>query len=143
MTDTRIHPGIVERLLGFSKEELVEELMGALQRIAELSAAQSAAPVGEESDQDFVDMLWKWFEERGCDLRPERLHGLSADDFRIMLDEHEAALTAAPVGESEMMARLSASESACYRWPEDTAEHRAMRAAFMDGASHIALQDSK
>ena len=22
-----------------------------------------------------------------------------------------------------------------YRWPEDTAEHRAMRAAFMDGAA--------
>lgn len=30
---------------------------------------------------------------------------------------------------------LSASEEACYRWPEDTAEHRAMRAAYVDGAS--------
>lgn len=33
------------------------------------------------------------------------------------------------------MRALSASEVACYRWPEDTAEHRAMRAAFCDGAS--------
>jgi hypothetical protein len=46
-----------------------------------------------EQEQDFVDMLWKWFEDRGCDLRPERRHGLTADDFRVMLDEHEAALT--------------------------------------------------
>jgi hypothetical protein len=36
------------------------------------------------------------------------------------------------------MARLSASEAACYRWPEDTAEHRAMRAAYMDGAASTA-----
>lgn len=41
---------------------------------------------------------------------------------------------------TEDMARLSASEYACYRWPEDTAEHRAMRAAFMDGAAHVAVQ---
>jgi hypothetical protein len=39
-------------------------------------------------------------------------------------------------GERENFARLSASEVACYRWPEDTVEHRAMRAAFMDGAAH-------
>jgi hypothetical protein len=36
------------------------------------------------------------------------------------------------------MFRLSASEAACYRWPEDTAEHRAMRAAFMGGAASMA-----
>jgi hypothetical protein len=41
----------------------------------------------------------------------------------------------------EDMARLSASEVACYRWPEDTAEDRAMRAAFCDGAAHIAGGD--
>lgn len=40
--------------------------------------------------------------------------------------------------ENDWLVRLSASEYACYRWPEDTAEHRAMRAAFMDGASHFA-----
>jgi hypothetical protein len=34
--------------------------------------------------------------------------------------------------------RLSASELACYRWPEDTAEHRAMRSAFMEGAASMA-----
>lgn len=36
----------------------------------------------------------------------------------------------------EHMARLSASEVAGYRWPGDTVEHRAMRAAFLDGAAH-------
>jgi chromosome segregation ATPase len=36
---------------------------------------------------------------------------------------------------TENWVRLSASELACYRWPEDTAEHRALRAAFMDGAA--------
>lgn len=40
--------------------------------------------------------------------------------------------------QAESMVRLSASEAACYRWPEDTAEHRAMRAAFMDGAASAA-----
>lgn len=42
------------------------------------------------------EMLWKWFEDEsriGADgMRPERLDGLSADDFKTMLDEHEAAL---------------------------------------------------
>jgi hypothetical protein len=45
---------------------------------------------------DFFEMLWKWFEERrgAEDMRPERHTGLSADDFKVMLDEHEANLTA-------------------------------------------------
>lgn len=30
---------------------------------------------------------------------------------------------------------LSASETACYKWPDDTPEHRALRAAFADGAA--------
>ena len=46
----------------------------------------------EDADQSFVEMLWKWFEDRGVDLRQERRDGLTADDFKIMLDEHEAAL---------------------------------------------------
>lgn len=44
-------------------------------------------------DQPFVEMLWKWFEDRGVDLKPERSTGMTADDFRAMLDEHEAAVT--------------------------------------------------
>lgn len=36
--------------------------------------------------------------------------------------------------EDEAMRRLSANEVACYRWPDDTSEHKALRAAFMDGA---------
>jgi hypothetical protein len=58
---------------------------------ASLIESLSAEKAGE---QEFVDMLWKWFEDRGCDLRLERTEGLSADDFKIMLDEHEAALAA-------------------------------------------------
>lgn len=39
---------------------------------------------------------------------------------------------------SSNTARLCASETACYKWPEDTAEHRALRSAFMDGAASVA-----
>lgn len=46
----------------------------------------------EAPDQEFVNMLWKWFEDRGVDLGPERVDGLTAEDFRIMLEEHEIAL---------------------------------------------------
>jgi hypothetical protein len=38
----------------------------------------------------------------------------------------------------ETMARLSASDVACYRWPDDTMEHQALRAAYMDGAASMA-----
>ncbi|MEZ0063987.1 hypothetical protein ABIF26_009549 [Bradyrhizobium elkanii] len=44
---------------------------------------------------DFFNMLWKWFEERRGvqDMRSNIAHGgLSADDFKNMLDEHEADL---------------------------------------------------
>jgi hypothetical protein len=39
---------------------------------------------------------------------------------------------------AENVIRLSASELACYRWPDDTAEHRMLRAAYMDGAASMA-----
>lgn len=39
-------------------------------------------------------MLWDWFSER-CDFtHEERREGLTADEFRMMLDEHETALLA-------------------------------------------------
>jgi hypothetical protein len=38
------------------------------------------------------------------------------------------------------MAAFGANESACYRWPMDTAEHRAMRAAYCDGAAWAATE---
>jgi hypothetical protein len=40
-------------------------------------------------DDSFAIMLWDWFERRGADLRPEELTGLTAEDFRLMLDVHE------------------------------------------------------
>jgi hypothetical protein len=42
----------------------------------------------------------------------------------------------------EAMRRLSASEYACYRWPLDSIEHRALRAAYMDGATDNALAEA-
>ena len=52
---------------------------------------------GEDAEGDsFFNMLWDWFEDEsriGAEgMRPERREGLSADDFKIMLDEHEASL---------------------------------------------------
>lgn len=47
------------------------------------------------------------------------------------------SIVGAPSGnmpDDEAMRRLSANEVACYRWPDDTNEHKALRAAFMDGA---------
>jgi hypothetical protein len=35
---------------------------------------------------------------------------------------------------------LSASEKACYHWPEDTDIHKQCRAAFIDGAAHAHSQ---
>ncbi len=37
--------------------------------------------------------------------------------------------------DDEAMRRLSANEVACYRWPDDTVIHKALRNAFMDGAA--------
>lgn len=75
------------RLKGFAP--YTAEIIAMLKAALSLPAAQSSDAV---TDQPFVEMLWKWFEDRGVDLRPERSTGLTADDFRIMLDEHEAAV---------------------------------------------------
>jgi hypothetical protein len=69
--------------------------------------------------------------------------GLSYDRLELLVESAAQAakdvLSSFPSAQSMPdMARLSASEVACYRWPEDTAEHRAMREAFCDGAAHIA-----
>lgn len=53
---------------------------------------------------DYFEMLWKWFEsEERCGaeyMRAEMPEGLSADDFKIMLDEHEQSLLAASPAKS-------------------------------------------
>ena len=56
--------------------------------------AQAATPSEDDAEQPYVDMLWRWFEKRRGveDMRSERAFGLSADDFKNMLDEHEQAL---------------------------------------------------
>lgn len=66
-----------------------------------------AAPVETTSAPEYDDkceyypyfeMLWKWFEERRGkeDMRANAIDGLSVADFKSMLDEHEAELTAPP-----------------------------------------------
>lgn len=45
-------------------------------------------------------------------------------------------LASAPACANDMQA-FSASEAACYQWPEDTAEHKALRAAYIGGAASI------
>lgn len=66
----------------------------------------------------------------------ERLMQLADDEGTAQI--HDVGLAIMRIAcRGPEMARLSASEAACYRWPEDTAEHRAMRAAFCDGAAHI------
>jgi hypothetical protein len=42
--------------------------------------------------------------------------------------------------DAETMAAFGASESACYKWPDDTDMHRACRAAFCDGAGWAAAE---
>jgi hypothetical protein len=64
--------------------------------VAALRSLPASGTAGEEERDDFFDMLWVWFEDEervGVEgMRPERREGLSADDFKTMLDEHEAAL---------------------------------------------------
>lgn len=52
--------------------------------------------------------------------------------------ESEAVLLANTLNKEHAgtLAAYGASEYACYRWPEDSGEHRAMRAAYCEGAAH-------
>jgi hypothetical protein len=69
---------------------------------------------------------------------PDNDADFTPDLARKIIAKYRALLRASPSSASmEGLARLSASEVACYRWPEDMTEHRAMRAAFCDGAIHI------
>ncbi len=63
------------------------------------------------SVDSFSDMLWKWFDDRDVELRQERRDGLTADDFRTMLDEHEAALETPSVDRAAVI-------EACAKVPE-------------------------
>jgi hypothetical protein len=95
-TSYKICSAMIDRLA--TKPAALREVVQAqaeveLAKIQPATPSHIAQPSEGEKDQSFVDMLWKWFEDRGCDLRAERREGLTADDFRIMLDEHEAALS--------------------------------------------------
>jgi hypothetical protein len=53
-----------------------------------------AASLAEgEPANEYFDMLWAWFEQRGAIVRADYSEGFSVDDFKTMLDEHEAALS--------------------------------------------------
>jgi hypothetical protein len=75
----------------------------------------------------------------------ERAEGKTAwtEQAREVVQEMVAYSGAPParsaaMTDDEAMRRLSANEVACYRWPDDTSEHKALRAAFMDGAASAA-----
>jgi hypothetical protein len=60
----------------------------------------------------------------------------------FMDDDEEAGCAEAKLFVDALTARsegaqraLSASEVACYRWPDDTPEHKALRQAFCEGAA--------
>lgn len=66
----------------------------------EETVLRNAGIICSASQDPFFDMLWDWFEDEsriGAEgMRPERREGLSVDDFKQMLDEHEAALLSHP-----------------------------------------------
>lgn len=66
---------------------------------AQDAAAHSPDECGRECQYyDYFEMLWNWFADESRngseDMRANIPDGLSADDFKNMLDEHEAALMA-------------------------------------------------
>lgn len=68
----------------------------------------------------------------------ERLLQLANDEGTAQI--HDIALELARYAtRTQFAVGVSASEVACYRWPEDTAEHSALRAAFVDGAAHVVV----
>lgn len=79
-------------------------------------------------------VAWAVFAANG-NIRMWSTINADVEGFAKQIGAVVTPLYAAPQPASNAdMARLSASEVACYKWPEDTAEHRALRAAFMDGA---------
>jgi hypothetical protein len=55
----------------------------------------------------------------------------AGEDMRAAL---EAALAAREPDAGDWAA-FGASDAACYKWPEDTSEHKALRAAYIEGAA--------
>jgi hypothetical protein len=68
--------------------------------LGRIVAPAEQPPVREEAcgseGCDFFDMLWAWFADEGragrAEMRQRARDGLSADDFKEMLDEHEGEL---------------------------------------------------
>lgn len=63
-------------------------------------------------------------------------------DARAVLASISEQEVATLLVEGDVMRRLSANEVACYRWPEDTEQHRALRSAYMDGAAAMGAADT-
>jgi hypothetical protein len=93
-------PGLREALVKiryYCDENLGPSRSSLLNKIAKLADDALTTP-SPEPKNDYFEMLWKWFENEsrvGVEgMRAEYHEGLSADDFKTMLDEHEAALLA-------------------------------------------------
>jgi hypothetical protein len=83
-------------------------------------------------DHPMDDEMTKALEADG-----EKLRQLTGEDHGPF-DLIEFAKLGAPLSDTDRV-MLSTAEVACYRWPDDTIEHRALRAAFMEGAATVAL----
>lgn len=87
-----IHPKEVQDL-GLTREQFYErEMLALFATLVSIEPQTCNGPV--ESSDEYFKMLWKWFEERGAIDRYDYSDGKTADDFKHMLDEHEASLMA-------------------------------------------------
>ena len=53
----------------------------------------------------------------------------------LLATVNEQRATILRLEESSAMRAFGASDAACYKWPGDTAEHKALRAAYIEGAA--------
>lgn len=91
--------GLVERLAAPSET-------GRGQSEVLTKSAHSPDECGRECQYyDYFEMLWNWFADdirHGAEeMRANMPDGLSADDFKAMLDEHESTLASRPAGATE------------------------------------------
>lgn len=103
-----------EKAFASHRRSWIVQCLQALLTLAGRPAEQP--PVREEAcgseGCDFFDMLWAWFADEGragrAEMRQRARDGLSADDFKEMLDEHEGELlgsrSPAAIGTKEQIA---------------------------------------
>lgn len=80
-----------------------------------------------------LEWLWSWLPDR-CEVAGCSRQGVRGNenviDGRIVCDDCHARML-----DVSHMRAFGASHAACSKWPDDTAEHRALRAAYCQGAA--------